>query len=147
MLHHVLEHIPEQQNILGQIRERLADGGKILIRIPISSSASFEKYKAHWYQLVAPRHLFLRSHHSITYLLGISGFGNIKIYYDSTIWQFICSNLYLNEIPFTQHMARYIKHLPCLVLSGKLVQYKSMAKELNRSCRGDQVVIVAEKNN
>jgi hypothetical protein len=128
-----------------QIRERLADKGKILIRIPISSSASFEKYKAHWYQLDAPRHLFLHSNHSIIYLLGISGFINIKIHYDSTIWQFVCSNLYLKGIPFTQHMKWYIKHLPCLVLSGKLVKYKSMAKELNKSCSGDQVVIVAEK--
>lgn len=145
MLHHVFEHIPGQAEMLNDIYRILKPGGVLLIRIPISSSHAFENYKENWFQLDAPRHIFLHSIDSIQLLLHKTNYTVSSIYCDSTIWQFISSELYKRGIPFTKHLSKYAKMLPFLIMTGKFFIYKRRVNLLNRSLKGDQVVIVAKK--
>lgn len=145
MAHHVLEHVQDQLDFVTKILERLQPTGKVIIRIPTSSSWAFEKFGANWYQMDAPRHMYLHSRKSIALLLTSAGFANIRITDDSTIWQVVSSQLYEKDIPFVKHMRWYVGHLPMMIISGR---FRSLAKDvsnLNEEGRGDQICVVAER--
>ncbi|QWD60456.1 class I SAM-dependent methyltransferase [Polynucleobacter sp. MWH-UH35A] len=142
-LNHVFEHLPDQLETLVEIKRLLSNGGKLVIRIPTSTSDAFEKFNAHWYQLDAPRHLYLHSHKSIIELLNKAGFKSIDLFCDSTIWQYYSSELYLKDYPFNVHMKKYLINIPRLLLTGGLNRYKKKVLEVNAKLRGDQIVVVA----
>jgi predicted SAM-dependent methyltransferase len=61
IMNHVLEHMPEQQDVLRKFCHKLlADKGCLVIAIPIIAEA-FNIYKENWVQLDAPRHFFLHT--------------------------------------------------------------------------------------
>lgn len=148
MLHHVLEHIEHPEQILNDISNFLNPDGQLLIRIPTCTSFAFDNYQENWYQLDAPRHIYLHSHDSIQKLLKKSNFEIIKIYCDSTIWQLFSSEEYVKGIPFVKHMKRYMLKLPLMVLTGKFYKkYKAKVTSLNKNNYGDQIVVIARKCN
>ncbi|MBF0417265.1 MAG: class I SAM-dependent methyltransferase [Magnetococcales bacterium] len=65
MLHHVLEHMPDQHATMQQLRDHLNPGGGILIRIPVAQSYAHRRFGVHWMAWDAPRHLYL---HTVTSL-------------------------------------------------------------------------------
>lgn len=73
MLHHVFEHMDNQQEILEHASKILTPGGKILIRIPNVDSYAYRKYKGAWYGMQAPVHLSLPSQKGMNYLLKKAG--------------------------------------------------------------------------
>jgi SAM-dependent methyltransferase len=145
MAHHVLEHVQDQSDFVAKIWERLEPKGKVIIRIPTSSSWAFEKFGANWYQMDAPRHMYVHSRKSVVQLLESAGFTNIQIKDDSTIWQIVSSQLYEQDLPFVGHLSWYVRRLPAMVLTGKLRRLKKDVDNLNKEGRGDQICIVAEK--
>jgi SAM-dependent methyltransferase len=145
MAHHVLEHVQDQSEFVAKIWERLEPTGKVIIRIPTSSSWAFEKFGANWYQMDAPRHMYVHSRKSIVLLLGSAGFTNIRIKDDSTIWQILSSRLYQQDVPFVEHLRWYVRHLPVMIISGKHRRLMKVVGNLNKEGRGDQICIVAEK--
>lgn len=147
MLHHVLEHIDDQEEILKKIYSKLEVGGLLIVRIPTCTSYAFNEYQNFWYQIDAPRHFYLHSRQSISALLGKVGFESIKIEDDSTIWQFISSELYKKNIPFNEHMGYYLRRLPEWLISGKLSTMKRRTNLLNLAHQGDQICVVAQKLN
>lgn len=69
MLHHVLEHIDNQDEVFRTLKRLLAPNGQILINIPIVDSAIWDIYKTDCFQLEdAPRHLYLHTLKSIQLL-------------------------------------------------------------------------------
>jgi 2-polyprenyl-3-methyl-5-hydroxy-6-metoxy-1,4-benzoquinol methylase len=75
MMHHSLEHIWNQREIVQGIARLLVRGGRCIIRIPTIDSWAWEEYGADWVQLDAPRHFYLHSRTSITHLLTPSSWG------------------------------------------------------------------------
>ncbi|MBF0261261.1 MAG: class I SAM-dependent methyltransferase [Magnetococcales bacterium] len=65
MLHHVLEHMPDQHATMERLRARLNPGGGVLIRIPVAQSHAHRRYGVHWMAWDALRHLYL---HTVTSL-------------------------------------------------------------------------------
>lgn len=145
MAHHVLEHVPNQHEFLVQILEHLKPSGKALIRIPTCSSWAFENYGSDWYQIDAPRHLFIHSRQSILQLLESIGFVNVSVQDDSTIWQILSSELYIQNVPFMNHTHWLIKNLPAILLTRRLHQLTKRVEQLNLEARGDQICIIAER--
>jgi 2-polyprenyl-3-methyl-5-hydroxy-6-metoxy-1,4-benzoquinol methylase len=48
MMHHSLEHIPDQNLTMKSAHKLLSNHGKLLIRIPICSSYAWEHYRQNW---------------------------------------------------------------------------------------------------
>lgn len=142
ILNHSLEHMPNQLDVISKLYDLLEPGGSCIIRIPLSSSFAFDKYKQNWVQLDAPRHFYLHSVKSLKILTDQVGFTIAKIVYDSTNFQFSGSDNYMRNIATKQSNVLY-KLLSYLDLSHfyrKYFYYKNLANTLNIEEQGDQAV-------
>jgi len=57
-LWHVLEHIPDLHNIIGQLATRLKNNGTIFIAVPNHNSFDANYYQSQWAAYDTPRHLW-----------------------------------------------------------------------------------------
>jgi SAM-dependent methyltransferase len=131
MYHHSFEHVPEPTLELRAVAGLLGKGGVCLLRIPTVSSHAWDRYREHWYQIDAPRHLFLHSVESMSLLAEKTGFHVHSVVYDSTADQFARSESYRMGIPFTSPDSPRFS-------TSQRRRWKREARELNRQKRGDQ---------
>lgn len=94
------EHMTDPLEVLKSVRRLLKDDGELRMTIPTYPNIAFEQYGPHWYQLDAPRHIFLHSKQSLAYLAEKSGLVVSDVCYNSNNSQFIRSYLYQHGIPF-----------------------------------------------
>ena len=140
MMHHSLEHMPDQNAVFEAAHQLLSNTGKLLVRIPICSSYAWDQYKENWVQADAPRHLYLHSNESIRILADNHGFILSRQYFDSTEFQFTGSERYMKGMSLIEFSDEEN------VFSIKQIEkYKEMASKLNREQRGDQAVFIFEK--
>lgn len=99
MLHHVLEHLPDQQQVFAQLRRVVKPGGHLLVRIPVADSLAWRRYGVDWVQLDAPRHLVLHTRRSLERLAAAAGFALLGSEDDGTAFQFWGSEQYRRGIP------------------------------------------------
>lgn len=88
VLRHVIEHLLEPVETLHAASKYLAPEGRIVLTTPNSYSLSFSAYGTYWYQLDAPRHIFLFSPKNLRILCDKAGLRieSIKTEYSSRIW-------------------------------------------------------------
>jgi len=145
MMHHVLEHMPEQQKALNSIYNVLKNDGCLMIRIPIIGEA-WKIYRENWVQLDAPRHLFIHSVQSLMILAEQTGFEVRKTIYDSTSFQFWGSELYKLGLPLFSKELEYEAYPYKEVFSAEQIQgFEGRAKELNDKHQGDSAVFYLYK--
>jgi SAM-dependent methyltransferase len=137
MMHHSLEHMPDQHEVMKAVHQILRTGGKFLVRIPLVSEA-WELYRTNWVQLDAPRHFFLHSELSFKKLAENTGFRIEKLLYDSSSFQFWGSELYKRDIPLTMELGEYFS-------PEELSEFAQMATELNHWAKGDQAAFILVK--
>lgn len=137
MYHHSFEHIEDQHRELESIRSKLSVQGTLLIRIPVSDSYAFRKYKQNWVQLDAPRHIFLHTTKSMFELARKHGFVIDEVRYDSNIFQFTGSECYIRVLP----MGEYHK----VLTKKQLKEFTKKAKELNVINDGDSACFYLKK--
>ncbi len=148
ILNHSLEHMPDQINTFKNIYDLLSPGGFCLLRIPLSSSLAFEKYKENWVQLDAPRHYYLHSIDSIKILSKKVGFNIIDVIFDSTSFQFWGSENYLKNISTkNKKITTFICNLLNIrQLYNKFYTYKKLSYDLNAKANGDQAIFFLYKS-
>lgn len=100
------EHMTDPLEVLRSARRLLKDDGMLQMTIPTYPNIAFEQFGPYWYQLDAPRHIFLHSRESLAHLASKSGMVISDIRYDSNNSQFIRSYLYEQDIPFYEQAAR-----------------------------------------
>lgn len=143
MYHHSFEHLTNPLENLQKVHKLLSKEGVCLIRIPTVSSFAWKHYGVHWYQLDAPRHIFLHSIESMQILAKQAGFEISNIVYDSENTQFIISEKYKQGFSLPE---KFYKGL-----SGKIqkkidkYKYSQKAKELNKNNQGDQAAFFLKK--
>ncbi len=59
MMHHVLEHDDIPADLLSAAKNRLNRGGAVLVRVPIVSLSTWDKFGKNWAELDPPRHSYL----------------------------------------------------------------------------------------
>jgi len=140
MFHHSFEHVAQPLEALQCAKALLSERGKLVIRIPVVGYA-WEKYGVDWYQLDAPRHLYLHSKESMKLVAEKAGLVIDAIKYDSTASQFLISENYQKGIPLVQQVPAPggIRHIREKLKKRK---YKRLSKRLNRSMNGDQAAFV-----
>lgn len=128
MLHHSFEHMDSPLKVLLKLKELLNPESQLLIRIPVANSYAWRKYKAFWYDLDAPRHLFLHTTQSMQFLAERSGFRIEEIGYDSLPSQLIFSEKYLRNMVPTEGKNHISKK--------EIRHFSNEVKRLNRICDG-----------
>ena len=70
---HSFEHMPDPRSAIGGIARLLAPGGSCILRVPTPDCEAFERYRADWVQIDAPRHLNLPSRKGVAILARQAG--------------------------------------------------------------------------
>jgi SAM-dependent methyltransferase len=130
--HHCLEHMSNHVDVLTTAREKLAEGGTVLIRIPVAAWA-WKEYGANWVQLDAPRHLVIHTEQSLKQAAEAAGMELVRTDFDSTIFQHVGSELYKRDLPLSE-MGKETARMPREIIAG----LSSRTAELNRDHQGDQ---------
>lgn len=134
--HHSLEHMPKQLEILKAASARLNKNGTCLVRIPLVSSFTWEKYGVNWVELDAPRHLYLHSVESITRLARTAGLELFDIAYDSLPFEFYGSEQYDRDIPLNDPRSLLVNPDSLLFTAEEKIMFAEMAKKANIEQRG-----------
>jgi 2-polyprenyl-3-methyl-5-hydroxy-6-metoxy-1,4-benzoquinol methylase len=130
IFNHSLEHMPDQAAVMERTQALLTVHGIVLIRTPIVSYA-FERYGPNWFQLDAPRHLYVHSETSLRLAASKAGLALLSSYYDSTGAQYFASEAYESGLSMHDMQSRRISRLQTWVANRRAVV-------LNRNRRGDQ---------
>jgi SAM-dependent methyltransferase len=137
MLHHSLEHIPDQQLAISAIARLLPSDGRCLIRIPTVSSYAWEHYRENWFQIDAPRHLVLHSIDSLRDLGESSGLVLEHLDFDSTESQVLWSERYRDDVAMNDESPDFSRKQRRVA--------RALARRLNSERRGDQVAAYFRK--
>lgn len=130
-LHHSFEHMEKPLDILATIRNLLAVNGRVIIRMPVMGQAAWKQYGTDWYQIDAPRHLYIYSEKAIKYMCEKVGLEVYKVVYDSVGAQFYLSEGYMRtDKSFSELVDRYQLR--------KRRAYDEKARLLNQKRQGDQ---------
>ena len=138
MMNHSFEHVLDPLNTLKEVYRLLKPKRYALISIPIASSYAFRYYAEDWFQLDAPRHIFIHSESSIRLLAKMANFQVSDIIYDSTAFSLFMSDNYKKGISYNQlKMSR--------IARKSINKYKLRCIELNEKCDGDSASIILYK--
>ena len=136
-LNHSFEHMSDPLNTLKKLRDITNPNGYVMIRIPIADSFAWRNYGSDWFQIDAPRHLFLHTRKSMELLAVKAGFTIFDITYDSNEGQFICSEQYKRDIPLMDRRAYRKGRLSELFSMEEIRTFKEKAQYLNSIKEGD----------
>ncbi len=89
IFNHSLEHLFDPRSALQEAGALLAGGGACSVRIPIAAEA-WKAYGANWFQLDAPRHVFVPTQTGMERLAERAGFRVADSRYDSDEGQYPC---------------------------------------------------------
>lgn len=146
MLHHSLEHMPNQQQIIEKIAQLLNANGKVLIRIPIVSDYLMNQFGTNVVSLDAPRHLYIHSINSIEKLLKDNGFTIESKVYDAKPFSFMASEQYAKGIGmFNNRVSYYVNNQSTLFTPEKIKSYQEEIKILNQKELSDSVCLYIKK--
>ena len=145
MLHHSLEHMPDQVVTLEHLHRLLKPRGQVLVRIPVAGSRAWRDYGADWAQLDAPRHLFLHTEKSLGVLANRVGFEVEGVVYDSTGFQFWGSEQIRKGVPLLNQITKQIVPKPGLFSEEELASFEEEARRLNKTGEGDQACFYLRK--
>lgn len=132
-LHHSFEHMENPLEILGKIKNLLAVEGRAIIRIPVMGKAAWKQYGTDWYQIDAPRHLYIYSEKAIKYMCKKAGLEIYRVVYDSEGSQFYLSEGYMRT-------DKSCSELEDGYQLGRRRAYNEKAKALNKKRQGDQAI-------
>ncbi len=142
-LHHAFEHISDPRETLSSAYGLLAPKGTVVIRIPTVSSYAWEHYRTNWVQLDAPRHFFIHSMKSMQLLAEKTDFELYKVEYDSSEFQFLGSEKYVEDISlFEKKEMGFSEKFQNKIQKRK---FKKRAEELNATDNGDQAAFFFRK--
>lgn len=135
---HSFEHIPDQLETLLKISKILSEKGGCLIRMPVKTEYIWNRYGVNWVQIDAPRHFFIHTIKSFTYLAKKAGLVIKDITFDSTEFLFWGSEQYKRGIPLKAENSYSVNPKKSIFIKKQIKEFKKMAKELNKNNQGDQ---------
>ncbi len=138
LLNHSFEHLSDPIGAARRLAELLAPDGIILLRIPVVDSVAWKLYGADWFQLDAPRHLYLHSSKSVAHLAAQAGLTVAAVNHDSDHHQFLISERFRADIPTILEPRERHKLRAIAPTKRKIKAWCDMATALNSLGLGDQ---------
>lgn len=137
-----LEHMTDPENALVQAKRLVKAGGIIGLSVPTFPNIAFDMFETYWYQLDAPRHIFLPSLQTIKYLADKTGFEITGCEYDSKAGQILVSFFYQHGIcarDITDELAaRYFSQ-------EEIRKLQELSEQANKDHRGDHMLVQLKK--
>jgi SAM-dependent methyltransferase len=96
MMHHSFEHMAEPREVFSLLGNLVRKNGQLLIRTPVADAAVWKEEGINWFQIDAPRHLFIPSVQAMLGLAQDNGFMLSEVVFDSDENQFLISQHYKN---------------------------------------------------
>jgi SAM-dependent methyltransferase len=139
MLHHSYEHMENPFQAMRAVSRLLAQGGHVILRLPISSSYAWKRYGVNWINLDSPRHIFIPTPKSMAIIANDAGLRIDSVIYEGNDRQFWGSEQYACDIPLysAKSLAPEVNLMSYLLSLRKIATYKKMAKRLNEKEEGD----------
>lgn len=137
MLHHSFEHMPDSLAALRGLHALVAQNGTLLLRIPVADSYARRKYGVHWMAWDAPRHLNLHTVKSMHVAAQACGFAVAEVTYDSSLSQFVGSELYLRGITFDKQNPYHAGKAKAAFSAREWADFQRAAARLNAMRDGD----------
>jgi len=147
VLNHSFEHMDNPLTTMQNLSNLLEDNGQICIRIPIASSYAWQHYKTNWFQLDAPRHFYLHTVKSLSYLAEKSNMYIEDMTCDSIASQFWGSEQYLKDIPLLAGLSHALSPHLSVFTKNEIDEFTKRANELNKIKQGDQAIFIIKKKN
>ncbi len=137
MLHHSFEHMPDSAAALAALSRKVAPGGTLLLRIPVSDCWARRHYGLNWMAWDAPRHLYLHTRKSMQLLAAGAGMEISAVVHDSSGQQFSSSELYIRGVPYVEHGKYRPGNRADAFSQAEWDSFQARAAELNRKGEGD----------
>ncbi len=145
MMHHSLEHMTDQLEVLEKVFEILSPTGQFLLRIPIISETLMAKYGANVVSLDPPRHFYIHSLKSIEMLLKKVGFKIKKKIFDTEVFDIIASEQYVKNIAINEK-GSYVSDKKNGLFSKKEINtFKQLINKLNDEEQGSSIALYLTK--
>ena len=142
MFNHSFEHSPQPLKELELAKMLLKPGGQILVRIPVSASYAADTYGEYWFQLDAPRHIYLFNEKSISILADKAGLKLDQVFYDAIESQFWASEQYKQGIPLLAENSYAKSRKKSIFSRAQIRHFKKETERLNKIGLGDQAGFV-----
>ncbi len=143
MLNHSLEHMDHQQEVLKKLDSILSKDGRILIRIPIVSKPLMDKYGFNVVSLDPPRHFYIHSVKSISFLLEQAGFLIEQTFYDAHEFSFWGSEQYQKNISLHNNPESYL--VKKTFSEEQMAKWKNQIEELNSKGQSDNLAVYLKR--
>ena len=132
--------------VLKKLSKLIKPGHKVLVRIPLASSYAWRNYGVNWFQIDAPRHLFLHTENSMKQLAEDANFTISDTVYDSNAEQFWASEQYQKGISLMSKHSYEVDPDASMFTAEQIQKYKEQAIELNKTGKGDMACFYLQKN-
>lgn len=134
---HSFEHMDNQLINLKCFENLVSNDGLILLRIPVKSEFVWETFGVNWYQIDAPRHLFLHTIKSLEILCSKTNLIIEDIIFDSSYL------LFTNSQKYSKDIAMRDEEWSTLSFSDEDIKnYKNQVKQLNEDKNADQATFI-----
>jgi SAM-dependent methyltransferase len=100
--HHSFEHVPDPLATLSAAASLLRPGGVVLIRTPVFGTWFWDRFGASWWELDAPRHLFVHTRASLERLAAESGLELVEVVWDSSFLELIASTQIARDVAWRE---------------------------------------------
>jgi SAM-dependent methyltransferase len=138
MLHHAFEHMDEPLKVLLQLNKLIKRGKYVLIRTPVMSMYSWNKYGVNWMDLDAPRHIIIHSLKSMELLAKQAGFELRKIEFDGNYMSLIGSDQYAKGIALPDAGSYMVNKEASGYNKNDIDGFKAISKQNDKNKQADQ---------
>ncbi len=132
------EHITRPLETLQSVKRLLNFDGMCEIQIPVFPNAAWDTFGINWYQIDAPRHIFLHSVESMRYLCEKCNLKIDEIRYNSNEFQFAVSYFYMDG--YSYEKAKEQISIVCSENREWLEAFQKNAVKCNERKYGDHAV-------
>ena len=141
MFHHSFEHVPDPRATFLEAAERLRPDGAILIRTPVMGTWFWETYGTSWWELDAPRHLFVHTPRSLELLGAEAGLELRDVTYDSTYVEIVASEQIARDIAWRDPASCW-RDLDIPELAVSVRSARETVRQLNANGRGGRAAFL-----
>ena len=92
VIQHVLEHVDDPADLLRRAADRLAEGGRIVVEVPVAEGAAWQEFRDNWVGVDPPVHRFVPTTVGMRQLAAHAGLRVVRSYGDTSSFHYEASD-------------------------------------------------------